>query len=80
MPSCWQIQQHACPRLSPGSTDAPLTPEMRLLPTRRSWKHGGHVAGTAPPLSLDGRKGSGRGKPPEKVTGHCTLGLAPSPT
>lgn len=41
MPSCWHIQQHACPRLCPGSTDAPLTPEMLLLPTQRSWKHGG---------------------------------------
>lgn len=40
MPSCWQIQQHACPRLCPGSTDAQLTPEMLLIFTQRSWDPG----------------------------------------
>lgn len=69
------------PGLCPGSTDAQLTPEM-LLPSHpgalETW--GGHVAGTALPLSLDGRKGLDGGRQPEMAGGHSPPGLRPSPT
>ena len=47
MPSFRQTQQCTGPRLCSGSTDAQLTPEMPLIPTQRSWGHGGPAAGAA---------------------------------
>lgn len=61
------------PGLGPGSTDAQLTPEMLLHSypgALETW--GGHVAGTALPLSLDGRKGLDGGRQPEMAAGHST--------
>lgn len=59
--------------LCPGTTDAQPTLEMLLCSHPAILEtQGGHVAGSALPLSLGGRKGLGGGRQPEMATGHFT--------